>query len=166
MAAVKAAACEAIVAAGGTITHHHAVGRDHAPYMAAEIGELGLDVLRAVKERLDPAGIMNPGKLLRPAAVPAGLDLTAPTRGPVISPRMTLVPVKAGSVFCSRALPQRGPVVGIRGQGHLYLLEGLVGDQRHRLVWHLAAGSRRGPSGQRRSPLRGGRACSDLYSQT
>lgn len=61
---VKAAACEAIVATEGTITHHHAVGRDHAPYMHSEVGELGLDALRAVKERLDPAGIMNPGKLL------------------------------------------------------------------------------------------------------
>jgi alkyldihydroxyacetonephosphate synthase len=63
----KTAACEAIVASEGTITHHHAVGRDHAPYMAAEVGELGLGALRAVKERLDPAGIMNPGKLLPPA---------------------------------------------------------------------------------------------------
>jgi len=62
--AVKRAASEAIVAAGGTITHHHAVGRDHAPYMEAEVGRTGLDLLRAVKERLDPAGIMNPGKLL------------------------------------------------------------------------------------------------------
>jgi alkyldihydroxyacetonephosphate synthase len=62
--AVKAAACEAIVGAGGTITHHHAVGRDHAPYMAAEVGETGLAALRALKERLDPVGIMNPGKLL------------------------------------------------------------------------------------------------------
>ncbi len=61
---VKRAACEAIVAHGGTITHHHAVGRDHAPYMEAEVGGLGLDVLRAAKECLDPAGIMNPGKLL------------------------------------------------------------------------------------------------------
>ena len=61
---IKTAACEAIVAAGGTITHHHAVGRDHAPYMEAEVGELGLEALRAVKERLDPAGVMNPGKLL------------------------------------------------------------------------------------------------------
>ncbi len=61
---VKQAASEAIVAAGATITHHHAVGRDHAPYMRAEVGETGLEVLRAVKERLDPAGIMNPGKLL------------------------------------------------------------------------------------------------------
>ena len=61
---IKTAACEAIVKAGGTITHHHAVGRDHAPYMGDEIGELGLETLRAVKERLDPAGIMNPGKLI------------------------------------------------------------------------------------------------------
>ncbi len=61
---VKRAASEAIVAAGGTITHHHAVGRDHAPYMEAEVGKTGLDVLRAVKDCLDPAGIMNPGKLL------------------------------------------------------------------------------------------------------
>ena len=61
---VKRAASEAIVASGGTITHHHAVGRDHAPYMEAEVGSTGLDVLRAVKDRLDPTGIMNPGKLL------------------------------------------------------------------------------------------------------
>jgi alkyldihydroxyacetonephosphate synthase len=61
---VKRAASEAIVASGGTITHHHAVGRDHAPYMEAEVGRTGLDVLNAVKAQLDPAGIMNPGKLL------------------------------------------------------------------------------------------------------
>jgi alkyldihydroxyacetonephosphate synthase len=63
-AAVKGAASEAIVATGGTITHHHATGRDHAPYMEAEVGGTGLDVLRAVKAQLDPTGIMNPGKLL------------------------------------------------------------------------------------------------------
>jgi FAD/FMN-containing dehydrogenases len=62
--AVKRAACEAIVAAGATITHHHAVGRDHVPYMETEVGETGLEVLRAVKDRLDPTGVMNPGKLL------------------------------------------------------------------------------------------------------
>jgi alkyldihydroxyacetonephosphate synthase len=61
---VKRAACEAIVEGGATITHHHAVGRDHAPYMEAELGRAGLGVLRAAKEQLDPAGIMNPGKLL------------------------------------------------------------------------------------------------------
>jgi alkyldihydroxyacetonephosphate synthase len=62
--AVKTAACEAIVGCGATITHHHAVGRDHAPYMRAEVGETGLGALAALKQRLDPAGIMNPGKLL------------------------------------------------------------------------------------------------------
>jgi alkyldihydroxyacetonephosphate synthase len=62
--AVKRAASEAIVATGATITHHHAVGRDHLPYMEAEVGSLGLEALRSMKERLDPAGIMNPGKLL------------------------------------------------------------------------------------------------------
>jgi alkyldihydroxyacetonephosphate synthase len=62
--AVKHAACEAIVAGGGTITHHHAVGRDHAPWMRHEIGEGGLRTLGAAKAELDPQGIMNPGKLL------------------------------------------------------------------------------------------------------
>jgi alkyldihydroxyacetonephosphate synthase len=60
----KRTASEAIVAGGGTITHHHAVGRDHLPWMRAEVGELGLELLRAAKSRLDPAGVMNPGKLL------------------------------------------------------------------------------------------------------
>jgi alkyldihydroxyacetonephosphate synthase len=62
--AIKRAASEAIVAHGGTITHHHAIGRDHRHYMEAEVGQTGLEVLRAVKEQLDPAGVMNPGKLL------------------------------------------------------------------------------------------------------
>jgi alkyldihydroxyacetonephosphate synthase len=65
--AVKEAACEAIVEAGGTITHHHGVGRDHLPYMRREVGELGVEALRAIKDRLDPSGIMNPGKLVPPA---------------------------------------------------------------------------------------------------
>jgi alkyldihydroxyacetonephosphate synthase len=60
----KRAASDAIAAGGGTITHHHAVGRDHAPWMAQEIGAGGVEALAAVKERLDPTGIMNPGKLL------------------------------------------------------------------------------------------------------
>lgn len=63
-ARVKTAACDAIVATGGTITHHHAVGRDHSRWMHPEIGQVGLDALRAVKERIDPTGIMNPGALL------------------------------------------------------------------------------------------------------
>lgn len=62
--AIKAAACEAIVGHEGTITHHHAVGLDHAPYMREEVGDIGLEALGALKQRLDPTGIMNPGKLL------------------------------------------------------------------------------------------------------
>jgi alkyldihydroxyacetonephosphate synthase len=62
--AAKSAACDAIVANGGTITHHHAIGRDHAPWMPAEVGEVAIDLIRAAKQRLDPVGIMNPGKLL------------------------------------------------------------------------------------------------------
>jgi alkyldihydroxyacetonephosphate synthase len=60
----KQAAGDAIVASGATITHHHAVGTDHRPWMTDEIGPLGVDVLRAVKAVLDPAGILNPGKLI------------------------------------------------------------------------------------------------------
>jgi alkyldihydroxyacetonephosphate synthase len=62
--AAKTAASNAIVAAGATITHHHAVGADHRPWMRDEVGDLGVAVLRAVKATLDPAGIMNPGKLI------------------------------------------------------------------------------------------------------
>jgi alkyldihydroxyacetonephosphate synthase len=64
--AAKRAASDAIIAAGGTITHHHAIGRDHAPYLRAEVGDLGIELLRAAKEKLDPRGIMNPGKLIPP----------------------------------------------------------------------------------------------------
>ncbi len=70
--AAKLAASEAIVARGATITHHHAVGTDHRAWMQDEIGSLGVEALRAVKERLDPTGICNPGKLLPP---PTGATL-------------------------------------------------------------------------------------------
>ncbi|ORW12312.1 flavoprotein [Mycolicibacter longobardus] len=62
--AAKTAAGDAIMRTGGTITHHHAVGADHRPWMREEVGELGVQVLRAVKAALDPAGILNPGKLI------------------------------------------------------------------------------------------------------
>lgn len=62
--AVKRAASDAVLAAGGTITHHHAVGTDRRAWLAAEIGDLGVEVLRAVKASLDPAVVLNPGGLL------------------------------------------------------------------------------------------------------
>ena len=61
--AVKAAASEAILAAGGTITHHHGVGRDHARWYGRQVPDLHQRSLRAVKRELDPTGICNPGVL-------------------------------------------------------------------------------------------------------
>ena len=62
--AAKSAASDALVHHGASITHHHAVGRDHQPWLAEEIGPVGVLVLRAVKERLDPTGVLNPGVLI------------------------------------------------------------------------------------------------------
>ncbi|TFW16388.1 FAD-binding oxidoreductase [Duganella callida] len=61
---LKKAASMAIVENGGTISHQHGVGSDHAPYLAAEKGALGMSTMRALFEHLDPQQIMNPGKLL------------------------------------------------------------------------------------------------------
>ncbi|WP_446210234.1 FAD-binding oxidoreductase [Micromonospora sp. IBSANI012] len=60
----KAAASEAIAVTGATISHHHGVGADHRAWYAAEIGDVAVDLLRAVKQQLDPAGILNPGILV------------------------------------------------------------------------------------------------------
>ena len=68
---MKAAASEAIVTVGATISHHHAVGIDHAPYLAAEVGELGMAMLAAVKRCVDPVGVLNPDKLI---TMKAGMD--------------------------------------------------------------------------------------------
>ncbi len=62
--AAKAAASDAMVRNGASITHHHAVGQDHKPWLAEEIGPVGVMMLRAVKERIDPTGVLNPGVLI------------------------------------------------------------------------------------------------------
>ena len=61
---VKARVNDAIIASGGTISHHHAVGRDHAPWLEQEIGETGVRILAAIKRELDPTGILNPGAVI------------------------------------------------------------------------------------------------------
>lgn len=61
---IKSAASQAIVDNGGTISHQHGVGVDHAPYLVAEKTVLGLSTIGAMCKHLDPAHIMNPGKLL------------------------------------------------------------------------------------------------------
>jgi alkyldihydroxyacetonephosphate synthase len=65
-AAIKAAASDAILRHGGTITHHHAVGRDHRPWYDRERPELFAHALRAAKRALDPAWVLNPGVLIDP----------------------------------------------------------------------------------------------------
>ena len=65
--ALKGAVCEAIVANGGTISHQHGVGTDHASYLHAEKGALGLGAMRELCRHFDPGGMMNPGKLLPPS---------------------------------------------------------------------------------------------------
>jgi alkyldihydroxyacetonephosphate synthase len=61
---VKEAASEAVLAHGGTITHHHAVGREHRPWYDRQRPELFAAALRAAKTTLDPAWILNPGVLV------------------------------------------------------------------------------------------------------
>ena len=63
---IKAAACDAIIAGGGTITHHHAVGRDHRPWYDRQRPDLFASALTAAKRTLDPRGILNPGVLIDP----------------------------------------------------------------------------------------------------
>ena len=62
--AIKAATSEAMVNAGGTITHHHALGRDHRTWYDRERPELFADALKAIKQRLDPHHVLNPGILI------------------------------------------------------------------------------------------------------
>jgi alkyldihydroxyacetonephosphate synthase len=60
----KRAANDAILAAGGTISHHHGVGTDHRDWYAREVGPLGIRMLQAVKAEIDPSGVLSPGVLL------------------------------------------------------------------------------------------------------
>ena len=63
--ALGTAYVDAVVRAGGSLSHHHGVGRSKAPAMRAEQGH-ALDVVRALKATMDPANILNPGVLLGP----------------------------------------------------------------------------------------------------
>ena len=65
-AAVKAAAAQAILTAGGTITHHHAIGRDHRPWYDRQRPDPFAAALRAAKHAVDPGGMLNPGVLIDP----------------------------------------------------------------------------------------------------
>jgi alkyldihydroxyacetonephosphate synthase len=64
--AAKRGISDAVMSAGGSITHHHAIGTNHRPWLHQEIGEVGVRVLTAIKREIDPSGILNPGVLVEP----------------------------------------------------------------------------------------------------
>jgi alkyldihydroxyacetonephosphate synthase len=68
---IKRAASDAVLAAGGTITHHHAVGREHRPWYDRQRPEPFAAALRAAKSAVDPSGLLNPGVLIDPSGISA-----------------------------------------------------------------------------------------------
>lgn len=69
-AEIKRAAADAVIQHGGTITHHHAVGRDHRPWYDRQRPAVFAGALRAAKAEFDPSGILNPGVLIDPRTAP------------------------------------------------------------------------------------------------
>ena len=61
---MKDAASRVMLANGGTISHQHGVGVDHRPYLEAEKGTIGLQMIEAVRQQIDPDRLLNPGKLV------------------------------------------------------------------------------------------------------
>ena len=102
------AALDAAVAAGGSLSHHHGVGRSKAPKLGAELG-LGVDIVQALRKVLDPAAIMNPGNLL-PRDPPARRAVTPAPASPVIDAASQLVHVSGSATLAEveRALAAAG----------------------------------------------------------
>ncbi|WP_019629959.1 FAD-binding oxidoreductase [Actinomadura atramentaria] len=118
---IKAAVSEAVDASGGTITHHHAVGRDHRPWYDRQRPDPFAAALRAAKAALDPAGVLNPGVLVDPTRDPGRGPTRGPVRGPTRDPMRgpvrdpTRDPVRdpvRGPVRDPTRGPTRGPVRG------------------------------------------------------
>lgn len=107
------AALDAVVASGGTVSHHHGVGRSKAPKLGDEAG-LGVQVVGALKQVLDPRGIFNPGNLL-PRTLPQRRATLAPPDAPVLDERSLLVRASGAATLGSlEALAQaRGLTLGI-----------------------------------------------------
>lgn len=91
------AALTAAIESGGTLSHHHGVGRSKAPRLGAELG-LGVELVRALAQALDPAGIMNPGNLL-PREPPARRALAAAPARPALDPLSGLVHVSGAATL-------------------------------------------------------------------
>jgi alkyldihydroxyacetonephosphate synthase len=93
------AALDAAIAAGGTLSHHHGVGRSKAPKLGAELG-LGVDVVHAVRRALDPAGVLNPGNLL-PREPPARRPPATAPATPVLDRASQLVHASGSALLAS-----------------------------------------------------------------
>ena len=63
---IKRATTDEMMRCGGALSHHHAVGHEHQPWIEQELSTVGVNALRAVKKSLDPSGILNPGSLIPP----------------------------------------------------------------------------------------------------
>lgn len=110
------AALAAAIESGGTLSHHHGVGRSKAPMLGAELG-LGVDILHALRSELDPAGIMNPGNLL-PRDRPARRPLPPAPATPVVDEHTQLVHARGTATLAEveRALASAGLSLGL-GEG-------------------------------------------------
>ncbi len=111
------AALDAAIGAGGTLSHHHGVGRSKAPRLGAELG-LGVEVIRALRNELDPSGILNPGNLL-PDDRAHGASVTpapAPPDHPVVDATSCLVRASGKATLgdLERALAPQGLRLGLR----------------------------------------------------
>jgi alkyldihydroxyacetonephosphate synthase len=106
-------ALDAAIAAGGTLSHHHGVGRSKAPKLGAELG-LGVDVIHALRGVFDPAGVMNPGNLV-PREAPARRAPPPPPASPVVDRASFLVHAAGSATLADveRALGAEGLSLGL-----------------------------------------------------
>jgi alkyldihydroxyacetonephosphate synthase len=98
---------DAAIGAGGTLSHHHGVGRSKAPKLGAELG-LGVEVVHALRGVLDPAAIMNPGNLL-PRQPPVRRAAPPPPAAPELDPASQLVHASGAATLAS---VQRAAAIG------------------------------------------------------
>lgn len=151
-------AMDAAISAGGTLSHHHGVGRSKAPKLGAELG-LGVPIIHALRRELDPAGIMNPGNLL-PRDTPQIRPVTPPPAIPAFDAASLLVHSSGKSTLADvdAILTRHGLSLGLDGTGvdktktvAAWLAEGAPGSNDPWLdpADHLIAGfTARLPSGQ------------------
>lgn len=107
------AALDAAIASGGTLSHHHGVGRSKAPKLGAELG-LGVDIVHALRGAFDPAGVMNPGNLL-PREAPARRSPAPPPASPELDVESLLIRASGAASLADieRALAPRGLSLGL-----------------------------------------------------